>query len=197
LQHYSQTLLNLAKKKKKGHRFILGIDGLSRSGKTTLAKSLCEDLKEMNIAHSLFHIDDHIVERKRRYNTGRDEWFEYYFLQWDLHGIKEKFFEKLLISKEFTLDYYDTKIDSQVLKNIELQEESIIIVEGVFLQRQEWRSFFDYVVFLDCPQEKRFSRESEETKKNLTKFQNRYWKAEKFYLKAVSPKKKADLVIKA
>ena len=31
------------------------------------------------------------------------------------------------------------------------------------------------------------SRESEETQKNLSKFQNRYWKAEDYYLESETP----------
>jgi uridine kinase len=49
---------------------------------------------------------------------------------------------------------------------------------------------------LDCPRSKRFVRESEEAQENLSKFTNRYWKAEDFYLSTVSPKEQADLVIK-
>ncbi|WP_420808739.1 kinase [Bacillus salacetis] len=194
MQVHSHALLKLVKGKKRGNRFILGIDGLSRSGKTTLTHSLCKHLKEEGIAHAVFHIDDYIVERKRRYNTGRDEWFEYYFLQWDLHDIRQNLLEKLLLSKEIALSFYDPGSDSHDVRSIQLPEECLIIVEGVFLQRQEWRSFFDYMVFLDCPQEERFLRESEETQRNREKFKSRYWKAEDFYLKAVSPRKKADLV---
>ena len=45
----------------------------------------------------------------------------------------------------------------------------VIVIEGVFLQRKEWRDFFHYMVYLDCPRETRFLRESEETQKT---FQN-------------------------
>ncbi|WP_409254208.1 kinase [Bacillus sp. SCS-153A] len=196
MKDHSQSVLKAVEKKKKGNRFILGVDGLSRSGKTTFTESLCESLKKQDIAHAVFHIDDYIVEKERRYGTGRDEWFEYYFLQWDLHKIRHEFFEKLLLAKEFTLRYYDQSEDSHTLKPIELPEECFIIVEGVFLQRQEWRDFFDYVVFLDCPQKSRFHRENKETQKKLKKFQDRYWKAEDFYMKAVSPRQKADMVLR-
>ncbi|EDL66771.1 kinase [Bacillus sp. SG-1] len=196
LKDHSQAVLEAVKEKKKGNRFILGIDGLSRSGKTTLTKSLCESLKEQDIPHIVFHIDDHIVEKKRRYDTGRDEWFEYYFLQWDLQDIREHFFENLLLGKTFSLNYYDSSADSHTLKTIQLPEECFIIVEGVFLQRQEWRDYFDYVVFLDCPKNRRFQRERKETQEQLKKFQNRYWKAEDFYMKAVSPRQKCDMVLR-
>ncbi|WP_456271022.1 kinase [Bacillus sp. AK031] len=195
MEEYSNTLLNLIKEKKTGNRFLFGIDGLSRSGKTTLTKKFCGLLKENNIPHSVFHIDDHIVTRKDRYNTGRDEWFEYYFLQWDLHEIRQHFFENLILSRKFDLNFYDNETDTHSPKTIELPDDCIIVVEGVFLQRQEWRDYFDYVVFLDCPRDIRFDRESDEAQQLLDKFEKRYWKAEEFYQKAVSPKQKADLVL--
>ncbi|WP_113927833.1 kinase [Bacillus sp. P14.5] len=195
MEDHLQQLIKAVKENKNAKRFILAIDGLSRSGKTTLTENLCQELEKENIPHTVFHIDDHIVEKKKRYNTGRDEWFEYYFLQWDLHSIRQNFFKKLHFSKTLNLHFYDGTLDSHTQQSIYLPEECVIIVEGVFLQRQEWRGFLDFTVFLDCPKEIRFQRESEQTQKNPDKFRNRYWKAEDFYLKAVSPKQKADLVL--
>ena len=51
------------------------------------------------------------------------------------------------------------------------------------------------MVYLDCPRETRFLRESKKTQKNLSKFENRYWKAEDYYLETELPKDRADLVI--
>ena len=48
-------------KKHRENRFILGIDGLSRSGKTTFVANLKENMKQESIPFHIFHIDDHIV----------------------------------------------------------------------------------------------------------------------------------------
>lgn len=79
-------------KEHKDERFILGIDGLSRSGKTTLVKELEADMKQSGIPFHIFHIDDHITERNKRYNTGFAEWYEYYNLQWDIEWLQRNFF---------------------------------------------------------------------------------------------------------
>ncbi len=57
-----------------GKRFVLGIDGLSRLGKTTLVKQLEQKLKQKGASFYIFHIDDHIVERNKRYHTKFEEW---------------------------------------------------------------------------------------------------------------------------
>ena len=176
-------------------RFILGIDGLSRAGKTTLVKKLASMLDTKDIQNLIIHIDDHIVVRKSRYNTGQDEWKEYYYLQWDIESLKEMLFEKLIDSNELELPYYDNDLDRMEYKKMNIADKKIFIVEGIFLLREEWSSFFDFTVFLDCPRDVRFSRESLKTQQNIEKFSKRYWKAEDFYMEKVRPIEKAQLVL--
>ncbi|MCH4569754.1 kinase [Bacillus sp. ES1-5] len=190
----TNELINVMKKHKE-NRFILGIDGLSRSGKTTFVTNLKENMKQESIPFHIFHIDDHIVERNKRYHTGYEEWYEYYYLQWDIESLRQKFFQKLQNETKLKLPFYNNEIDSCEMKNIQIPIVGVIVIEGVFLQRKEWRDFFHYMVYLDCTRETRFLRESKETQKNLLKFENRYWKAEDYYLETELPKDCADLVI--
>ncbi|WP_114746804.1 kinase [Falsibacillus pallidus] len=178
-----------------GQRFILGIDGLSRSGKTTLTEKIVQELRDRNVSVCLFHIDDYIVERKKRYNTGFDEWHEYYHLQWDVKWLEENLYAKLRDADELQLLKYEDVSDAQKLVTIQLPDTCLIIIEGVFLQRKEWRHFYNRVIYVDCPREKRFSRESEETQRKIEKFQKRYWKAEDYYVEAENPLVQADVVI--
>ncbi|MEH7302797.1 kinase [Neobacillus drentensis] len=174
-------------KLEEGERFIIGIDGLSRSGKTTLVKHLSQMLTEEKLPFYVFHIDDHIVERDRRYNTGHEEWFEYYQLQWDIQGLRDQLFEKIKGAQSFNLSFYQDESDTQMTKQITLPDPCVVIIEGVFLQRKEWSNYYDFLLYLDCPREKRFLRESQETQKKLLKFENRYWLAENFYLESERP----------
>lgn len=178
------------------NRFILGIDGLSRSGKTTLVKQLEDELKQKDIPFHIFHIDDHIVERSKRYNTKHEEWYEYYQLQWDVEWLQQHLFHKLRMANQLTIPFYDHQTDFCEMRELIIPNPCVIVIEGIFLQRKEWREYFDYMVYLDCQREQRFLRENEETQKNLLKFEHRYWKAEDFYLKTEFPKQNANLVIK-
>jgi uridine kinase len=59
------TLLSQYKNRNSPYRpFILGIDGLGGSGKTTLALQLKNELKAANCETVILHIDDYIVERE-------------------------------------------------------------------------------------------------------------------------------------
>ncbi|MGM0882948.1 MAG: kinase [Bacillota bacterium] len=177
-------------------RYIVGIDGLSRSGKTTLVIKIGEMLREQAIDVCVIHMDDYIVERKKRYNTQFEEWYEYYYLQWDVNWLKENLFEKLRTSNEIHLPFYDSELDNHSIHNITISDSCIILIDGIFLQRKEWKGFFDYLVYFDCPREIRFQRESQATQRNLEKFTNRYWKAEDFYIDLEKPNERADLILK-
>lgn len=93
------------------------------------------------------------------------------------------------------LPFYDQEDDTHTELTINLPRRGVILIEGVFLQRKEWRGFYDYVVYLDCPKNKRFSRETKSARMEHERYKNRYWKAEDYYLKMESPAKQANLVI--
>lgn len=188
-------IMKVIVKNKTDNRFILGIDGLSRSGKTSLVTKLSHFLQQEHIRVSVFHMDDHIVERKIRYNTGYEQWFEYYNLQWDVPWLKLNLFEKISTSEQLFLPFYNDKTGTQDMQRITLPDYCVVIVEGIFLQRKEWKGYFDYVVYLNCPRKKRFSRESTPTQQDIEKFRNRYWKAEEYYLHTETPMEQADVVI--
>lgn len=189
------NISNLIASVNSNQRYILAIDGLSRSGKTTFVERLSDYLKKEGIDFTIFHIDDHIVKRSQSYNTGFEEWYEYFYLQWDVDKLRKNLFEKLRGCKHVELPFYDNKADRHDNRKIKLPQGGLIIIEGVFLQRKEWKDFYDKVLFLNCSRQKRFSRESEKTKLNREKFEKRYWKAEEYYMNSFTPIKFADTII--
>lgn len=183
---------------------IVGVDGLSGAGKTTFIKKIEQELSNNNCEVVTFHLDDHIVERDKRYQTGHEEWYEYYYLQWNVKGVITNLFEPLHNScKNINLPYYDKFTDSTVTKQITVASDSIVLIEGIFLQRDEWKAFYDFIIFLDCPRELRYERVLNrdlyigDYQARLTKYQRRYWLGEKHYLDSVIPINSADLVYNA
>ena len=180
----------------RGELLIVGIDGLSRSGKTTLAAGLVQHFEKKEIPAISFHLDDFIVERSRRYGTGEEEWVEYYQLQWETGWLRKHLFQRLKNAKELTLPFYDAQTDQRQLREIELPESCMLIVEGVFLQRKEWKGCCDYVIYIESLKEVRFERETAAVQQNTEKFRNRYWKAEDYYTAGMKPQKNADFIVR-
>lgn len=148
----------------------------------------------------IFHLDEHIVERNKRYHTGYEEWYEYYFLQWDIGGLLNSLLTPLHNSNHLNLSFYDKSTDSISHRQVEVFTNSIVLIEGIFLQRKEWKSIFDYVIFIDCPLELRkervLGRDSYigDYNERLKKYTERYWPGEKHYLDTINPRISADLV---
>lgn len=181
--------------------FIIGIDGLGGSGKTSLALQLKNELISSDYEILILHIDDYIVEKEKRYETGFEEWYEYYYLQWDVELIKIALFNNLKKNiRQLTLPFYDKSMNTILKQIMDVPPNGIIIIEGVFLQRQEWRSFFDYMIFLDCNHElrsKRVLRRDQylgDYNARIEKYKRRYWLAEDFYLQNENPIGYADYI---
>ncbi|MDA5561589.1 kinase [Exiguobacterium sp. MMG028] len=177
--------------------FVVAIDGLSGAGKTTLVSRLSEESTIL-----VLHIDDYIVERDRRYETGQPEPTEYYALQWDVSRLERELFRPLRNGiTELTLPRYVYERDVIVEEVIDVSSAYTIVVEGIFLQRPEWRPYYDYVIYLDCPREVRYERVlNRDTylgnpEERLAKYKRRYWAGEDLYLQLVDPKREADIVL--
>ena len=189
-EQISQNLINQYKNHTPNRPFIVAIDGLSGAGKTTFANEI-----KKRLDHTLvIHIDDHIVERKKRYGTGFEQWYEYYQLQWDTVYLEEQLYQKIhQNAAQLCLPFYDKDRDMSVMETINLSPDHIIIIEGIFLLREEWKSYYDTIIFLDCPKETRYERVLQrdvyigDLAERLKKYQERYWLAEEYYLKKQAP----------
>lgn len=177
--------------------FVVAIDGLSGAGKTTFVSHLSNEPS----VH-IFHIDDYIVERDKRYQTGQPESTEYYALQWDVSRLERQLFRPLHEgATKLTLPRYMYERDVITEEVVDVSSAHTVVVEGIFLQRPEWRSYFDYVIYLDCPREVRYERVLNrdtylgDPAERLAKYKRRYWPGEDVYLQQIDPKRGADIVL--
>ena len=150
----------------------------------------------------MLHIDDFIVERHRRYETGQSEAMEYYALQWDVDLLVQTLFEPLRQGETtLTLPYYARDRDKIVIRTIEIASNALVLIEGIFLLRDEWRPYFDYIVYLDCPREVRYERVLNrdtyigDLSERLAKYERRYWPGEAHYIKTINPQAQADQIV--
>lgn len=181
---------------------VIGIDGLGGAGKSTVSESVCSYLENSGIHTILLHIDDFIHVRDVRYNPAYTEWQCYYDLQWRYDRFI-KTIEKLkaVQGEEVEAELYDKENDCYFTERYSVKGKTAVIVEGIFLQRQELQGVFDYMIYIDVPENIRLDRVlkrdtyigSEQEIK--IKYENRYFPAERQYFEKYRPDISADCLL--
>ena len=182
---------------------IVGIDGLGGAGKSTVSEALYKLLGEENVTVTLLHIDDFIHPRSVRYNADYPEWECYYDLQWRYDYLLSQIIAPIKsgIDLKCDVELYDKDNDTYLLNEINIPVGSVVIIEGVFLQRKELENMFDYIIYIDIPEEVRLQRVLERDgyignrEQIKAKYDNRYFPAERHYIATCVPSDKADHLI--
>ncbi len=182
---------------------IVGMDGLGGAGKSTCSVPLARALERAGKTVTLLHIDDFIHPRAVRYREDVPAWRCYYDLQWNYAALLAVL-EPLRQAGNFhgTVSLYEKEKDTYRTQPLDIPADSVVIVEGVFLQRPELSGVFDYVIYLDVPQDVRLQRVLlrdgyiGDRDAITEKYEQRYFPAERFYVEHCHPAECADFVLR-
>lgn len=197
------NLEQMIMEKEKNCIFIIGIDGLAGSGKTTFTKSLEIKMRKKGLEISVLHIDDFIHPKNVRYNHSISEWECYFDLQWRYNYLIDEILLPISLGHSINkqIELYDIDKDAYRHQYLKMDLDTFLIIEGVFLQRMELRPFLDYVIYIDVPKEERLKRALArdsyigDESAIITKYEKRYFPAEDKYVSEYNPAKKADWTI--
>lgn len=184
--------------------YVVGIDGGTGAGKSTLADSLQCQLKKLGLTIITLHIDDFIHKKSIRYDNSKEEWFCFYNLQWRYDYLTNEMLVPAKANQNLNknIEIYNKQIDEYKKISLIAKTPYVVILEGIFLQRVELKKFLDYTIFIDVPREERLKRVlCRDTyigneREIIDKYERRYFPAEDYYLKEYNPIKIADLVYK-
>ena len=180
---------------------VLGIDGLGGAGKSTVSESICAALRQQGLRTILLHIDDFIHVRAIRYDDAYPDWQCYYDLQWRYDYFREVI-RALQETGRCKVELYDKDNDCYFTEQAAAEGKTVIVVEGIFLQRRELAGVFDYMLYIDVPEDVRLQRVLKRDtyigneQQIVDKYENRYFPAERRYAAAYRPDMAADLVIR-
>lgn len=181
---------------------VIGIDGLGGAGKSTISEKLCRNFSEHGFHTVLLHIDDFIHMRKLRYNSAYPDWQCYYDLQWRFDYFSNIINEiKSRHDDHVDIELYDKENDTYYQQRFSVLDKTIVIVEGIFLQREEYCNIFDYMIYIDIPEQIRLDRVLKrdtyigDERQIIDKYKSRYFPAEHRYMEQFCPQNNADLVI--
>ena len=169
-------------------RCIISIDGRCGSGKTTLARTLQEEMD-----CDVIHMDDFFLRKEQRtperYATPGE------------NVDHERFLEEVLIplheGKTVSFHPYDPTV-MDLSKTVRTAgEKPIIVIEGSYSQRDDLRAYYDLTVFLTIEKEAQLERIEKRDPEKLTAFIEKWIPLEEMYFEKYDVENRADLVLYA
>ncbi|MGG2015693.1 hypothetical protein [Bacillus sp. S10(2024)] len=187
------------------HPVRVGVSGITASGKTTFANELAKEVENQGRKVIRTSIDYFHNPRAIRYAQGKESAKGYYEDAHDYKAISER----LLIplgpngTKRYEIQSHDLESDLYIRSEpILASEDTICIVDGTFLFKEELKHLFDYKVYVETDfqiaRERGSKREAKafgSKEKAEDMFIQRYHAACRMYIEGHAPKECADVVV--
>lgn len=180
---------------------LVAVDGVDGSGKTTFAHELARFLEQLHHNVLVIHLDDFLNVRQTRHRLGKDSAEGFWLDSYDY----ERFELNVLhaFGKDGTGRFRKKSMD---LATDSLLEEpwqqaiagTTVIVEGMFLHRDNLAKFWDFSIFLDVPfniTAARMAQRDGSSANPEDPSMRRYVEGQKLYFAACQPWSKATVVI--
>ncbi|HDX9579958.1 TPA: hypothetical protein ROX88_003572 [Bacillus pseudomycoides] len=187
------------------HPVRVGVSGITASGKTTFANELAKEIQNKGRKVIRTSIDYFHNPRAIRYAQGKESAKGYYEDAHDYKAISERLLIPLGLNgtKRYDIQSHDLETDMYIRNEPVLaSEDTICIVDGTFLFKEELKHLFDYKVFVETDfqiaRERGSKREAQafgSKEKAEDMFLRRYHAACHMYIEEHAPKECADVVV--
>ena len=180
---------------------VVGIAGGTASGKTSVTKSILEELQKTHINSILLDQDSYY---KKMYNLTYDERVKLNYDHPDLidFDLLEEHILKLRDGYSIEKPIYDFQIYNRINETEHIEPANLIIVEGILiLAMEKIRNLFDAKIFVDTDDDerllRRIERDLKERGRTFESIKNQYMATVKpMHLEFVEPSKRyADVII--
>ncbi|UVJ40838.1 uridine kinase [Arthrobacter sp. CJ23] len=133
---------------------LVAVDGVDGSGKSTFADALAEELGRRGNPVVLIRVDDFHNLRAERYRLGRDSPAGFWLDSYDYQALRRNVLDPFGPGGDGRYKAIATDLERDRYVDMEQQQAlpgTIVVVEGMFLHRDELAGRWNYSVFLDAP----------------------------------------------
>ena len=179
----------------------VAVDGVDGAGKTIFASGLTRALENHGTTVVSVSIDDFHHRREVRYRQGKDSPEGYWLDSFDHDALRADAIEPLGTggSGRYRTASHDLATDDLVDGGWQTaQPNTVLLVEGVFLLRDELLDCWDFSIFLDVPFEVTARRMAERDGSHSDPehpSMRRYVEGQRIYLRECAPRERADVII--
>lgn len=180
---------------------LIAVDGVDGSGKTTFATQLATRYAQHHRTAHVVHMDDFLNPRAVRYRLGRDSPEGFFRDTYDLATFAASVIEPLSGSGERSIVFraFDYRADRPIHEDpVPISADAVVIVEGMFLHRDELQDAWDMSVFLDVPfavSVRRMAERDGTSPDPDDPSVRRYVEGQRIYLAACKPDQRATHVV--
>lgn len=183
---------------------LVGITGMDASGKTRLAHELAElVVGETTRPVQVVHVDDFHNPRAVRYDPALPEWRQYYERSFDLDRLVGDVLAPIRTDGRLrrtlrVLDLATDRFDAE--RTYEVGPTTVVLVEGVFLLRDEVRPWLDDIIHLEVSEAAVLDRARARDAAHLgadleRRYREKYLPAQRRHLARFPPERHADVII--
>ena len=185
----------------RGQSLLASISGIDASGKGFVSAKLAEKLRRKGFTVADINADGWLNLPKVRFNAKNpaENFYE--------RGIRfDEMFEKLVLplkntrSINLTADYAEETADRFRKHKYFYKDIDIILLEGIFLFKSEFKNCFDLKIWIECPFEIALMRAVARSQENLSAaetvraYETVYFPAQKIHFERDAPRESADLI---
>ena len=198
-----RELVDFLLSRKTGAPLVVAINGIDASGKTTFTGHLRDVLAERGNRVQVIHLDDYHLPRSLRRACTAPPPICYYRQTFDW----ERFTRLLRSVRQGNLELSETVLDLEtdnytVECSYEVDAETIVLAEGVFLLQPDLLSLYDLTIFLEITEEECLQRVTRrdgylfgDEAAIRERYLEKYLPGQALYLAEANPARVADVVI--
>lgn len=204
MQVIERQLVDLVLMKRElGKPFVIFVTGPDAAGKSSFSKDYSRALNEVGLHTQIIHLDDFHNPKSIRYSSDSLPFDAYLNLSFDFEALVTNLLEPIrtdgrasvrLVHLDLGRDEFVNERDYQVT------QDSVVLVEGVFLFQERLRSFCDLSIYLDVSLEESFRRGIARDQRILkeeveTRYLEKYVPAQAVHRLRFPPESYADIII--
>jgi len=180
---------------------VIAVDGVDGSGKTTFAGRLAATIGNAGRTVLIVHEDDFLAPREVRYRLGRHSPEGFFRDSYDLVALIRHVLDPLSPGgdRRVRRRVFDHRTDAPVdALDEHVPADAVVIVEGMFLHRDELADRWDWSVFLDVPFAETARRMAERDGSHPDPehpSMRRYVVGQRIYLDSCRPRIRATIVL--
>ncbi len=181
----------------------VAVDGVDGAGKTHFADALGVELTVRGAKVIRVSADGFLNPPRTRHRRGRDSPEGFYRDSFDYGRMIRKLLDPLSAggNREYIREVYDVRREREVRRLPELAEvDAVLVLDGIFLHRDELVHYWDYSVWLEVPFEVSVPRAAKRgigvKDPDVHSVKNRrYIEGQRLYMAECHPRERASVVI--